>query len=79
MLNGRRAFERGSHVEELAAIVRDEPPSLAEVHPEAPLPLQWMVNRCLAKNPSGRYESTIELHRDLEGARGTIRAVAPDA
>ena len=76
MLNGRRAFERGSHVEELAAIVRDEPPALAEVHPEAPLPLQWIVNRCLAKNPSGRYESTIELHRDLEGLAGQIVQLA---
>ena len=76
MLNGRRAFERGSHIEELAAIVRDEPPQLAEVHPEAPLPLQWIVNRCLAKNPSGRYESTIELHRDLEGLAGQIVQLA---
>jgi predicted ATPase len=76
MLNGRRAFERGSHVEELAAIVRDEPPPLAEVHPEAPLPLQWIVNRCLAKNPSGRYESTVELHRDLEGLAGQIVQLA---
>src|SRR6476620_3310430 len=84
MLNGRRAFARGSHIEELAAIVRDEPPQLAEVHPEAPLPLQWIVNRCLAKNPSGRYESTTELHRDLEGLAGQIvqlarRVKAPEA
>jgi predicted ATPase len=76
MLNGRRAFERPSHVEELAAIVRDEPPPLAEVHPEAPLPLQWILNRCLAKSPSGRYESTTELHRDLEGLAGQIVQMA---
>jgi predicted ATPase len=76
MLNGRRAFERSSHVEELAAIVRDEPPPLAEVHPEAPLPLQWIVNRCLAKSPSGRYDSTTELHRDLEGLAGQIVQLA---
>jgi predicted ATPase len=66
MLAGRRAFERPSRVEELAAIIRDEPPPLTEVHPETPLPLQWLVNRCLAKNPAERYESTRDLHRDLE-------------
>ena len=66
MLSGRRAFQRASHVEELAAIVRDEHPTLSEVHPDAPLPLQWLLDRCLAKNPAERYESTRDLHRDLE-------------
>src|SRR5262249_49853042 len=66
MLSGRRAFARATHIEELAAIIRDDPPALAEVRPEAPLPLQWLLNRCLAKNPAERYESTRDLHRDLE-------------
>lgn len=66
MLSGRRAFQRPSQVEELSAIVRDEPPALGEVHPEAPLPLQWLMGRCLAKNPAERYHSTHDLHRDLE-------------
>ena len=66
MLSGRRAFERPSHVEELAALVRDPPPPLADVRPEAPLPLQWILSRCLAKDPVERYDSTRDLHRDLE-------------
>jgi predicted ATPase/serine/threonine protein kinase len=66
MLSGRRAFARDTHIEELAAIIRDDPPPLAEIRPEAPLPLQWLLNRCLAKNPAERYESTRDLHRDLE-------------
>ena len=66
MLSGRRAFERDSHIEELAAIVRDEPRPLAETRPEAPLPLQWVLDRCLAKDPTARYQSTTDLYRDLE-------------
>ncbi len=66
MLSGRRAFERPTRVEELAAIVRDEPPDLAGIRPETPLPLQWLLKRCLAKNPAERYDSTADLHRDVE-------------
>ena len=78
MLSGRRAFERPSHIEEMAAIVRDDHPTLSEVHPEAPLPLQWLLDRCLAKNPADRYESTRDLHRDLETlATHIVQPVAP--
>jgi predicted ATPase len=78
MLSGRRTFERKSHVEELAAIVRDEPPPISELRPEAPLPLQWMLNRCLAKDPAGRYGSTHDLHQDLEAlATHVLQGVAP--
>ena len=66
MLRGRRTFERPSVAEELAAIIRDEPPSLAEARPDLPMPLQWLLSRCLAKDPAGRYESTRDLHRELE-------------
>ncbi len=66
MLSGRRTFQRASYVEELAAIVRDDPPPIAALRPEAPAPLQWLLDRCLAKDPAERYESTRDLHRDLE-------------
>ncbi len=77
MLSGRRAFERPSQVEELAAICRDEPPQISELRPEAPLPLQWLLTRCLAKNPAERYESTRDLHRDLETLTTHMQAPAP--
>ena len=77
MLSGRRAFQRASHVEELAAIVRDEHPTLSEVHPDAPLPLQWLLDRCLAKNPAERMSrSNRDLHRDLEKEYGSARRAA---
>jgi Tol biopolymer transport system component len=69
MLCGRRAFSRASAVETLSAIIRDEPPPLRELNPAIPLPVQWVVDRCLAKNPSDRYGSTRDLARDLATAR----------
>ena len=77
MLSGKRAFERPSQVEELAAICRDDPPQLADLRPDAPLPLQWLLTRCLAKNPAERYESTRDLHRDLETLSTHMVAPAP--
>jgi serine/threonine protein kinase len=69
MLTGRRAFSRATSVETLSAIIRDEPPSLRELNPAIPVPVQWIVERCLAKIPSDRYGSTRDLARDLATAR----------
>ena len=77
MLSGRRAFERPTRVEELAAIVRDEPPELADIRPETPLPLQWLLKRCLAKDPAERYESTADLHRDVETLNTHVSQAPP--
>jgi predicted ATPase len=77
MLSGRRAFERSSHVEELAAICRDDPPALADLRADVPLPMQWLLNRCLAKDPAERYESTRELHSHLETLASQMLQAAP--
>ena len=69
MLTGRRAFSRATALETLSAIIRDEPPTLRELNPAVPVPVQWVVERCLAKNPSDRYASTRDLARDLATAR----------
>jgi Tol biopolymer transport system component len=69
MLTGRRAFRRATSVETLSAIIRDEPPPLREINPAIPVPVQWVVERCLAKNPSDRYAATRDLARDLATTR----------
>lgn len=69
MATGRRAFQRPSPVQTLAAIIEEEPEPIASVNPDVPPPLRWIVERCLAKNPSDRYASTLDLVRDLENVR----------
>jgi len=69
MLTGRRAFRRDSPVQTMAAIVDAEPPALADAAPETPPPLVTVVERCLSKNPAGRYGSTRDLARDLQDVR----------
>jgi len=79
MATGKRAFERGSVVETLASILRDEPASMGQLNPQIPPPLQWTVKRCLAKKPSDRYASTDDLARDLTIMRDHMGKAAVEA
>jgi hypothetical protein len=69
MATGERAFQRKTGVETLAAILREEPKPIAERNPAAPAPLRWTIERCLAKEREGRYESTRDLARELAQLR----------
>ncbi len=69
MVTGKRAFQKATAVETLSAILREEPESIAAVSPQTPAPLRWLVERCLAKEPEGRYASTKDLARELTGIR----------
>jgi Tol biopolymer transport system component len=66
MATGRHAFKLSTPVETLAAIIREEPARIDALNPKVPLPLRWVVERCLAKNPVERYASTRDLARDLQ-------------
>jgi len=66
MAAGRRAFVRPSKVETLEAIINSEAPPLPE---EIPPPLAACIERCLAKEPQNRYNSTLDLHHDLRGLK----------
>ena len=82
MASGKQAFARSSSVEVMAAIVRDEPSVIEE---KIPAPLKWIIDRCLAKEPEQRYESTRDLYRELKNLRDhfseayTSGALAPVA
>src|SRR5512134_178051 len=67
--SGRRAFHGDSAPETMAAIIREEPESLARVAASAPPPYRWIVERCLQKDPDDRYASTRDLARELADLR----------
>jgi len=66
LATGKQAFEKGSTVETLSAIVSEEP---APIEAKIPAPLRWIIDRCLAKEPQHRYESTHDLCEDLRSLR----------
>ena len=66
MLAGAQAFSRPSAVQTMSAIVEDEPAPLTR---QVPAQLRWILERCLAKEREGRYESTRDLARELAKVR----------
>jgi len=69
MTTGRRAFQKKTGVDTLSAIINEDPEPTASINPTAPVPLRWIVERCLAKNPDERYGATRDLARDLTTLR----------
>jgi serine/threonine-protein kinase len=72
MLTGKQAFRRASSPETMTAVIREEPEPLEIGAPQSPIPLRWIVERCLAKEPDERYASTRDLARDLGRLKGGI-------
>jgi len=65
LVAGRRAFDRESTVETLAAIAGDDPPPLAAAAIVPPL-LERIVQRCLDKDPERRFQSARDLAFAIE-------------
>ncbi len=76
MLTGRPAFCRETPAATLHAIINDDLPSLAVADARTPPQLRWIIERCLAKDPSERYASTTDLHRELRMLRDRLTEVA---
>ena len=66
MAAGRRAFERPEAVQTMSAILTEEAPPMER---SIPGPLRWAMDRCLAKEPADRYESTRDLFQELRSLR----------
>jgi eukaryotic-like serine/threonine-protein kinase len=66
MATGKRAFQKKTGAQTLAAIIQEEPESLERVAPEIPGPFRWIAEQCLSKDPRDRYASTEDLARDLQ-------------
>jgi predicted ATPase len=69
MVTGKRAFQRSTAAETLVAILRERAEPLGGQNRDAPAPLCWAIERCLAKEPDQRYVSTRDLARELVAIR----------
>jgi Tol biopolymer transport system component len=72
MASGKQAFAKPTSIETMAAIVREEPPPIEE---KIPAPLKWIIDRCLAKEPGQRYDSTRDLFHELKNLRDHLSEV----
>ncbi|HEY6147053.1 MAG TPA: protein kinase, partial [Thermoanaerobaculia bacterium] len=76
LVSGKRAFQKKTGVDTLSAILNDEPQPLADLVPQAPAPLRWIIERCLAKAPEERFVATGDLARDLATVRDHLTEAA---
>jgi Tol biopolymer transport system component/predicted Ser/Thr protein kinase len=71
LATGKRAYDRSSAVETMTAIIREAPATLPAT---VPGPLQWTIERCLAKEPAGRYDTTRDLCLELRTLNARLTA-----
>ena len=74
LITHKRPFQRETAAETMAAIIREEPPALPQ---NAPVPLRWIIERLLAKDPGERYDSTGDLYRELRQVRERLSEARP--
>ncbi len=61
MLAGRAAFDGGSAVETMNAILREDPKEMPESAESIPASVHRIVHRCLEKSPDHRFQSAQDL------------------
>jgi formylglycine-generating enzyme required for sulfatase activity/predicted esterase len=66
MVSGKRPFVRGTAVETMAAILKDEPKRLSELS-NVPPELEEITARCLAKSTTKRFQSSRDIGLTLNG------------
>ena len=65
LVTGRRAFDRPTAADTMAAIVRDPVSWSGNTTVDVPVELQRVIEYCLEKEPANRYQASRELFHDL--------------
>jgi hypothetical protein len=79
MLSGRRAFQGESSVETMNAILKEDPPEIADSGRQIPPGLERIVRHCLEKRVEARFHSAHDLAFDLEAlSQASASRVADD-
>jgi eukaryotic-like serine/threonine-protein kinase len=66
MLSGRRAFHGDTTADTMSAILKEQPADLMTREAQIPPAVERVVDRCLEKAPSARFQSTHDLAFALE-------------
>lgn len=81
LISGRRAFRRDTSPETMTAILNEDPPDLIATGQGVPPALARIVQRCLEKAPSARFQTASDLAFALEGlsdTSGPVNAVGAE-
>ena len=65
LVTARRPFTGATPADVSSAILRDTPPTIASLRTDAGGGLERIVSRCLQKDPRARFQSALEVTREL--------------
>ena len=65
VVSGRKAFSSDSQAGLIGAILVSDPPAIRSVVPATPPMLEWLLQRCLAKDRDERWQTTRDLVAQL--------------
>src|SRR5262252_3113001 len=78
MVTGRKAFQGKTQVSLIGAILKEDPPPVSTVQALSPAAFDFVVRKCLAKDPDRRWQSAGDLVSQLEWiAQGSGSVVQP--
>ncbi|MBI5395573.1 MAG: SUMF1/EgtB/PvdO family nonheme iron enzyme [Verrucomicrobia bacterium] len=77
MLCGRHLYE-GAFASVIVKHLTEPPPSIRMIMPDCPVAIVKVIEKMLAKHPSGRQQSYQELIEDLRRAHEEITGVSPE-
>jgi eukaryotic-like serine/threonine-protein kinase len=66
LITGKRAFEGKTSSNIMAAILATEPRKISELAPVTPPTLEWVVARCLEKDPDARWQNARDVALQLK-------------
>ena len=69
VITRRKAFEGKDTIDSLNKIIREQPEAIATLAPNAPVDLQRIVRRCLAKDPEERYQTIKDVALEIKDVR----------
>jgi serine/threonine protein kinase len=78
IVTGRKAFQGQTQASLIGSILKDDPPPLSSIQESSPPALDFVVRKCLAKDPDDRWQSARDVMSQLEWvARGSGSQLTP--
>src|SRR6266403_5601233 len=74
MVTGHPPFEGATTSDVIVSILEREPPALAQLSPEPPAELLWIISKTLHKDREGRYQTAKDLLIDLKSLKQDLES-----
>ena len=74
LVTGRQPFQGNSAPAVMSAILRDAPKPVSDFNAAAPRHLGRIIQRCLEKDPTDRYQSAIEVRNEMKALRREVES-----